>query len=49
MSHYDEIPSWAVIFLLLILFIGLAYVNHLCEPEAEGREINKNYCKEKTK
>ena len=33
MSHNEEIPMSAVIILLILMFIGLSYINYLCDPE----------------
>tara|TARA_R100000655_G_scaffold1110_2_gene4435 strand:+ start:3325 stop:3474 length:150 start_codon:yes stop_codon:yes gene_type:complete len=49
MSHEDEMPMSVVFALILSLVILLAVINHMCEPEKNGGEGKKIYCKEKTK
>jgi hypothetical protein len=49
MSNDEDTPMTTVILFLIILFIGLAYINYLCEPEKNEREDKTIHCKEKTK
>jgi len=49
MSTDEDAPMTTVIIFLIILFIGLAYINYLCEPEKNGGKDKTIYYKEKTK
>jgi hypothetical protein len=49
MSHEDDIPMSVVFAMVIALIIILSYINYICEPQQNGREGKKIYCKEKTK